>query len=72
LAVLSWQLATFNCKPGTAHCKLTWKQKKQQNLPATATPYLALELSQKPGILFTGGNDKGLVEWSLETTLSLK
>ena len=29
-------------------------------------PVYALELSQKPGILFTAGNDKGVVEWSLE------
>ena len=28
-------------------------------------PIFTAELSQKPGLLFTGGNDKGLVEWSL-------
>jgi centriolar protein POC1 len=28
-------------------------------------PIFAAELSQKPGLLFTAGNDKGLVEWSL-------
>ncbi|QQL51027.1 WD40 repeat domain-containing protein [Mucilaginibacter ginkgonis] len=28
-------------------------------------PIFAASLSQKPGILFTAGNDKGLVEWSL-------
>ena len=29
-------------------------------------PVYALELSQKPGIIFTAGNDKGVVEWSLK------
>lgn len=28
-------------------------------------PIFSAELSQKPGLLFTAGNDKGLVEWSL-------
>ncbi len=30
-------------------------------------PIFTAELSQKPGILFTGGNDKGVVEWNLNT-----
>ena len=31
-----------------------------------------LALSQKPGILFSGGNDKGVVEWSLKTNSFIK
>ena len=37
-----------------------------------SNPIFTLELSQKPGILFTGGNDKGLVEWSLENNSFIK
>ena len=29
-------------------------------------PVYTVEAPQKPGIIFTGGNDKGVVEWSLE------
>ena len=36
-------------------------------LSGHSNPVFTLELSQKPGILFTGGNDKGVVEWSLKT-----
>lgn len=39
---------------------------KTAELTGHANPIFTLELSQKPGILFTGGNDKGLVEWSLK------
>ncbi|MEO3403165.1 WD40 repeat domain-containing protein [Mucilaginibacter sp. CAU 1740] len=39
---------------------------KIAELTGHANPIFTLELSQKPGILFTGGNDKGLVEWSLK------
>src|SRR3569833_4323829 len=35
-------------------------------------PIFSLELSQKPGILFTGGNDKGVVEWSLKENAFIK
>ena len=35
-------------------------------------PVYALESSQKPGIIFTGGNDKGVVEWSLKTMSFIK
>lgn len=35
-------------------------------------PIYTVELSQKPGILFTGGNDKGLVEWSLKEYAFIK
>ncbi len=35
-------------------------------------PIYTLELSQKPGILFSGGNDKGLVEWSLKDNAFIK
>jgi hypothetical protein len=38
---------------------------KIAELTGHGNPIFTLELSQKPGILFTGGNDKGLVEWSL-------
>lgn len=38
---------------------------KIAELTGHANPIFTLELSQKPGILFTGGNDKGLVEWAL-------
>ena len=30
-------------------------------------PIFTVENSQKPGIIFTAGNDKGVVEWSLRT-----
>lgn len=35
-------------------------------------PIFCAELSQKPGILFTAGNDKGLVEWSLTKQAFIK
>jgi WD40 repeat protein len=38
---------------------------KAFELTGHQNPIFALELSQKPGILFSAGNDKGLVEWSL-------
>ncbi|MGY4536866.1 centriolar protein POC1 [Mucilaginibacter sp. UYNi724] len=45
---------------------------KLAELTGHSNPIFSLELSQKPGILFSGGNDKGLVEWSLETNLFIK
>lgn len=45
---------------------------KSAELTGHGNPIFSLELSQKPGILFTGGNDKGLVEWSLETNSFIK
>jgi WD40 repeat protein len=39
---------------------------KIAELTGHGNPIFTLELSQKPGILFTGGNDKGLVEWNLK------
>ena len=30
-------------------------------------PIFTVENSQKKGIIFTGGNDKGVVEWSIKT-----
>ncbi len=45
---------------------------KIAELSGHSTPLFALELSQKPGILFTGGNDKGVVEWSLKTNSFIK
>ena len=41
-------------------------------LTGHGNPIFTLELSQKPGILFTGGNDKGVVEWSLKTNSFIK
>jgi centriolar protein POC1 len=45
---------------------------KTAELNGHSNPIFTLELSQKPGILFTGGNDKGLVEWSLKTNSFIK
>jgi len=45
---------------------------KIAELNGHGNPIFTLELSQKPGILFTGGNDKGLVEWSLKTNAFIK
>jgi len=45
---------------------------KTDELTGHANPVFTLELSQKPGILFTGGNDKGLVEWSLKDNTFIK
>jgi WD40 repeat protein len=46
--------------------------KKVAELTGHGNPVFTLALSQKPGILFTGGNDKGLVEWSLKNNTFLK
>ena len=45
---------------------------KTAELTGHSNPIFTLELSQKPGIVFTGGNDKGLVEWSLKTNSFIK
>jgi centriolar protein POC1 len=45
---------------------------KTAELTGHGNPIFTLELSQKPGILFTGGNDKGLVEWSLKDYAFIK
>jgi centriolar protein POC1 len=45
---------------------------KTAELTGHGNPVFTLELSQKPGILFTGGNDKGVVEWSLKTNSFIK
>ncbi|MDB5017527.1 MAG: hypothetical protein JWQ84_2359 [Mucilaginibacter sp.] len=45
---------------------------KTAELNGHGNPIFTLELSEKPGILFTGGNDKGLVEWSLKTNSFIK
>jgi centriolar protein POC1 len=45
---------------------------KTAELTGHSNPIFTLALSQKPGILFTGGNDKGLVEWSLEDNSFIK
>src|ERR1700760_4351419 len=45
---------------------------QKAELTGHSNPIFTLELSQKPGILFTGGNDKGLVEWSLKTNSFIK
>ena len=46
--------------------------KKIAELIGHSNPIFTLGLSQKPGILFTGGNDKGLVEWSLKNNTFIK
>jgi centriolar protein POC1 len=45
---------------------------KTAELTGHSNPIFTLELSQKPGVAFTGGNDKGLVEWSLKTNSFIK
>jgi WD40 repeat protein len=45
---------------------------KTAELTGHGNPIFTLELSQKQGILFTGGNDKGLVEWSLKDNSFIK
>ena len=45
---------------------------KITELTGHGNPIYTIELSQKPGILFTGGNDKGLVEWSLKEYAFIK
>src|ERR1700760_1226249 len=45
---------------------------KIAELTGHGNPIFTLEPSQKPGILFTGGNDKGLVEWSLRDNAFIK
>jgi centriolar protein POC1 len=45
---------------------------KSAEFTGHTNPIFALTLSQKPGILFTGGNDKGVVEWSLKTNSFIK
>jgi len=45
---------------------------KTAELTGHSNPIFTLALSQKPGILFSGGNDKGVVEWSLKTNNFIK
>lgn len=45
---------------------------KIAELTGHGNPIFAMALSQKPGILFTGGNDKGVVEWSLRNNDFIK
>lgn len=45
---------------------------KIAELSGHGNPIFAMALSQKPGILFTGGNDKGVVEWSLKNNNFIK
>lgn len=45
---------------------------KIAELTGHSNPIFAMELSQKPGILFTGGNDKGVVEWNLKNNVFIK
>lgn len=45
---------------------------KIAELNGHGNPIFTVELSQKPGIIFTGGNDKGLVEWSLKSFSFIK
>jgi WD40 repeat protein len=46
--------------------------KKASELIGHTNPIFTLELSQKQGILFTAGNDKGVVEWSLKDDRFIK
>lgn len=46
--------------------------KHLKSLSGHQNPIYALTNSGKPGIFFTGGNDKGVVEWSLEKMAFLK
>jgi centriolar protein POC1 len=48
------------------------KAEKAFELTGHSNPIFSLELSQKPGILFSGGNDKGLVEWTLKDRAFIK
>jgi centriolar protein POC1 len=45
---------------------------KIAELTGHGNPIFTLELSQKPNILFSGGNDKGLVEWNLNDNSFIK
>jgi len=45
---------------------------KATELTGHSNPIFSLALSQKPGILFSGGNDKGVVEWSLKSNSFIK
>jgi centriolar protein POC1 len=45
---------------------------KATELTGHSNPIFALTLSQKPDIVFSGGNDKGVVEWSLKTNSFIK
>ena len=45
---------------------------KTAELTGHGNPIFTIELSQKPGILFSGGNDKGVVEWSLKNHAFIK
>ncbi len=63
--------------PAMIHATANYEQKmitveKTAELTGHSNPIFTLELSQKPGILFTGGNDKGLVEWSLKDNAFIK
>lgn len=46
--------------------------KLQATLSGHQNPIFTVENSQKSGILFTAGNDKGVVEWSLKTMSFIK
>ena len=40
--------------------------KKLATLSGHQNPIFTIENSQKSGIVFTGGNDKGVVEWQIK------
>lgn len=42
------------------------------SLPGHQNPIYTVEVSQKPGIIFTAGNDTGVVEWSLKDKAFIK
>ena len=65
LKLLSPELSTFNSQKMIS-------VEKTADLTGHSNPIFTAELSQKPGILFTGGNDKGVVEWSLKNNAFIK
>jgi len=59
-------------RPWTIDQKKMISVEKIAELNGHGNPIFTVELSQKPGILFTGGNDKGVVEWSLKNNAFIK
>ncbi len=45
---------------------------KTAELSGHSNPIFTVVFSQKPGIIFTAGNDKGVVEWSTKTNAFIK
>lgn len=45
---------------------------KTAELSGHGNPIFTVAFSQKPGIIFTAGNDKGVVEWNIQTNAFIK